>query len=84
MKAEEAEELLRWREEVRATPAGQKKDFTRELPRGYDPQYVEAALCALSHPFTPLTLVLTSATEPLGGGGTPEATVTCHKIHKIC
>ncbi len=29
-----------------ATPKGQKKDFSTEMPKTYDPTYVEAAMCA--------------------------------------
>lgn len=42
--AQEAEDLARARAEVEATLKGQRKNFARELPRGYDPKYVEAAL----------------------------------------
>ena len=33
-------------EAARATPKGQKKDFSCEMLKGYDPKYVEAATCA--------------------------------------
>lgn len=30
-------------EAARATPKGQKKDYSTEMPKGYDPKFVEAA-----------------------------------------
>ena len=29
---------------AQATPKGQKKDFGTEMPKGYDPIYIEAAM----------------------------------------
>ena len=34
-------------QDAQATPKGQKKDFSSEMLKGYDPKYVEAAMCVL-------------------------------------
>ena len=47
--AEEAEEVARRIKAARATPKGQKKDYGGEMPKAYDPKYVEAATCACSN-----------------------------------
>ena len=38
--------MRRITEAALATPKGRKKDFGTEMPKGYDPTYVEAAMCA--------------------------------------
>ena len=45
--------MRRITEAALATPKGRKKDFCTEMPKGYDPTYVEAAMCAPS--FRPCT-----------------------------
>ena len=40
----EAEDLADKLAAARATPPGQKKDFSGEMPKSYHPKYVEAAL----------------------------------------
>ena len=42
--------MKRLTEAALATPTGQKKDFGAEMPKTYDPVYVEAALCASPPP----------------------------------
>lgn len=46
VQALEAAEMKRMTDAALATPKGQKKDFSSEMPKTYDPIYVEAALCA--------------------------------------
>ena len=46
VQAQEAEEMRRITEAALATPKGRKKDFGTEMPKGYVPTYVEAAMCA--------------------------------------
>jgi hypothetical protein len=45
VQAQEAEEMRLVTEAALATPKGQKKDFSTEMPKTYDPMYVEAAMC---------------------------------------
>ena len=51
VQAQEAEEMRVVTEAALATPKGQKKDFSTEMPKTYDPTYVEAALYAPRAPY---------------------------------
>ncbi|BDA49044.1 Valine-tRNA ligase [Coccomyxa sp. Obi] len=45
-KAAEAQAVQRMIDAARETPKGQKKDYSAEMPKGYDPKFVEAATYA--------------------------------------
>jgi len=51
--AHEAEEMRLVTEAALATPKGQKKDFRTEMPKTYDPTYVEAAMCGRCNAASP-------------------------------
>ena len=42
----DAQELAAYVEEARATPKGQKKDYSGDMPKAYDPKFVEAGTYA--------------------------------------
>ena len=41
--AAEAQVVQRMIDAARETPKGHKKDYSAEMPKGYDPKFVEAA-----------------------------------------
>lgn len=44
MQAAEAEQMAQTIAQARATPVGQKRDYSGEMPKAYDPKFVEAAV----------------------------------------
>lgn len=48
MQAAENEQMAKIVDAARATEAGHKKDYSGEMPKAYDPKFVEAAVYACS------------------------------------
>ena len=56
--AADAEQMSQVIQAARATPAGHKRDYSGEMPKGYDPKFVEAAVYGPPSPFPALKAAL--------------------------